>query len=153
LFLLLLVAGCEDRGLDEARKEAVSARAEAERLKFNLEKARQEISELKAELHAVRQSRDELQESVAQLVQERDEALTYAAEAQDSVVALTSRAQGQISATAALEQEIAQLRDLVEEQQALLEQLQKGEAAAPPAEAIPDVLPDDSIPPEPNTTP
>ena len=150
LLLLATLVGCDDRGREEARQEAVIARADAERLKFNLEKAKQEISELKAELNAVRQSRDALQDRIAQIIEDRDDAMKFAAEAQEVVTSLTSRAQGQNNATAALEQEISQLRALVAEQQALIEQLQTDKATPPAEEDVPAEPPDEPVPPDPD---
>jgi chromosome segregation ATPase len=155
--LLLLVSllplagvGCDDRGSSQARQELVSAKAEAERLKFNLEQARQEISELEAELNAVRQSGDALQQRIAQLVEERDDALGFAAEAQKALTRVASQAQGQATATAEMEREIVQLRALVDEQQELIEQFQQGGSDAPVAEDVPDIPPDTEPLPDPN---
>lgn len=151
LLLAFAAVGCEDRNAERARQEAVTARAEAERLKFNLQKARQEIDDLEAELTAVRESRDALEDRVAQLIQERDDALSYAAEAEDAVADLTSQARGRANTAASLEQEVTQLRALVEDQQELIEELQKGEPAGPAGQDLPPAS-DVELPADPNQT-
>ncbi len=161
LLLSVAGAGCKDRGLQQAQEEAAEAKATVERLKFNLEQARKETSTLRAEFNAVRQSRDELEEKVARLIEERDQAVTVTRQAQDVINELAARSSGQAGATAALEQQIADLRALVEEQQALIEQLQKGVTGEPPAEPpveppveVPEEpLPEEPLPPEPNENP
>ena len=156
LLLSVALTGCKDRGLQQAQEQAAEAKATVERLKFNLEQARKETSTLRAEFGAVRQSRDELEEKVAQLIQERDEAATVAQQAQEVINELAARSSGQAGATAALEQQIAELRALVAEQQALIEQLQKGEAPEPTAEPPvepPEEVPEEPLPPEPNENP
>lgn len=153
----ILLAGCADRGLEQAQEEAAEAKATVERLKFNLEQARKETSTLRAEFNAVRQSRDELEEKVARLIEERNHAATVARQAQDVINDLAARSSGQAGTTAALEQEITELKALVAEQQALIEQLQKGVTAEPPEEPPVEVpqepLPEDPLPPEPNENP
>jgi uncharacterized coiled-coil protein SlyX len=52
--------------------------------------------------------------------------------AQETIARLTTQATGQNSTTVALQKQITELKTLVEEQQKLIEQLQKG-AASPPA--------------------
>ena len=157
LLLSVVLAGCADRGLEQAREDAAEAKATVERLKFNLEQARKETSTLKAEFNAVRQSRDELEEKVARSIEERNQAATVAQQAQEVINELAARSSGQAGATAALEQQIAELRALVAEQQALIEQLQKGEAAEPTEEPLVEVpeepLPEEPLPPDPNENP
>ena len=156
LLLSVVLAGCSNRGLQQAQEEAAEAKATVERLKFNLEQARKETSTLRAEFNAVRQSRDELEEKVARSIEERNQAATVAQQAQEVIKELAARSSGQAGATAALEQEIAELRALVAEQQALIEQLQKDAAAEataePPVEPPVEVL-EEPLPPEPNENP
>lgn len=156
LLLSVVLAGCTNRGLEQAQEEAAEAKATVERLKFNLEQARKEISTLKAEFGAVRQSRDELEEKIAQLIKERDQAATVARQAQEVINELAVRSSGQAGKTVALQQQITDLRALAEEQQALIEQLQKGVAVEPTAEPpveLPEEVSDEPLPPEPNETP
>ena len=140
LLPLLLWAGCRNRALDEAQQETREAKATIEKLKLDRNKAMEEASAVKAELGAVRQSRDVLQKRVDQLIRERDEASTFAQQAQEAISRLT--AQG--GATVALQRQITELKTLVDEQQQLIEQLQKG--AAPAAEPAQQPAP----PTEPN---
>lgn len=130
LLLLLLPAGtgCKDRA---AQQEVADARAKVQAMRLNLERAAKEISDLKAERDAIRQNRDELQEKVTQIVQERDQVSLLAQQSQSVIKDLTTRTSGQLSATAALEQQVAQLKALVEEQQKTIERL-KSAVAAPP---------------------
>ncbi len=136
--LLVSVAGCEKKALEQAQQEAREAKTAVQKLKHSLGLAEKEIASTKAELNAVRQSRDELQGRIDQAVKERDEALEYAQKAQES---LTARSSGQASATAALQQQIAELHALVAEQQKTIDQLEKGApvepAGVPPAQATP----------------
>ncbi len=150
LLLLTYMGGCKNRSLEQARQETRDARIAVSQLKASLLKAEKEVATVKAELNAVRQSRDELQETIVQLIEERDQALEFGRQTQEAITALTARASGQANATAALEQQIAQLKARVEQQQALIEQLQKGTAdESPAAEPTPQPA-DGSLPPEPN---
>lgn len=149
LLPLLLLGGCESRALEEAQQEARDAQVTIEKLKYNLNEANREISRLKAELGAVRQTRDEVQDRIVQLIEERDQASALAEQAQNMVAQLTTRASGQATAATALEEQIAELKALVEDQQKLIEQLQKGAPAEPPTEVAGEPLP--AV--EPNQTP
>lgn len=149
LLPLFLLGGCEGRALEEARQEARDAQVTIEKLKYNLNEANREISRLKAELGAVRQTRDEVQNRIVRLIEERDQASALAQQNQEMVVQLTTRASGQATATMALEKQIAELKALVEDQQKLIEQLQKGAPAEPPTEVGAEPLP--AV--EPNQTP
>lgn len=109
------ISGCTDSKQDEEIREA---RATVAKLELRMTKALEEISTLKAELNAVKQSREELQTQVGQFLHERDQA-------QETITQLTARGSGQANLTASLEKQVADLTALVEEQQALIEQLQK----------------------------
>lgn len=150
LFLLTYMGGCKNRSLEQARAETREAKVAVQQLKASLFKAEKEVATVKAELNAVRQDRDELQEKIVQLIEERDQALEFGRQAQEAITTLTARASGQVSATAALEQQVAQLKALVEQQQALIEQLQKGAAGEPPVSEPTPQPADESLPPEPN---
>lgn len=134
LLPLLHLAGCESRALEEAQQEARDAQVTIEKLKYNLNEANREISRLKAELGAVKETSEDVQRKIAQLVQERDQALALAQQTQETVAQLTTRASGQVTATTALERQIAELKAQVEEQQKLIEQLQKSAPAEAPTE-------------------
>ena len=126
--LLVLLAGCDKKAVEEAQQEAREAKTAVQQLKHNLGLAEKETASAKAELAAVRQSRDELQGKIDQIIQERDTALEYAQKVQE---ALAARSSGQTGATAALQQQIAELNALVADQQKLIEELQKGAGAEP----------------------
>lgn len=156
---LLLPAGCTDRGAQKARQETADAKATVARLELSLARAGQEISELKAELKAVRQTRDELQGQADQLQQDREHAANLARQAQDMITHLTAKADNQAGTTAALERQIADLKALVEDQQEIIEELQKGVTTAPPmpepsaAPADAETSDNDLPPAEPNEFP
>jgi len=125
---LLSLCGCENSALEEAQQEARRAKATVSTLELNIAKGQQEISDLKDELSIVRETRDELQKQADQLVQERDQALVLAQQAEQVITHLSTRASGQNSATEALQKEVAELKALVADQAALIEELQKGAA-------------------------
>jgi hypothetical protein len=152
LCLLVLLPGCKGRALDEAQQEAREAKAAANKLNYSLKTAAEEIATVKAELLAVQQNRDELQKRVAQLIREGDLASTSAQHAQDAIARLTTQANGQGSTTAALQKQVAELKTLVEEQQKLIDQLQKG-APAQPTATPPAQAADKPTTPDPNQTP
>ena len=79
----------------------------------------------------VRETRDELQKQVDQLVPELEKARLLAEEAKQVIAHLSTRAQGQVNTTAALQKEIVDLKVLVADQAALIEELQKGAAEEP----------------------
>jgi flagellar biosynthesis chaperone FliJ len=141
LCALVFLSGCDKRAVEQAQQEAREAKATVQQLKHNLALAEKEFANAKAELNVVKQNRDELQEQVKQATEERDQALELAQKAQEAVLAKSG---GQTSATAALQQQITELNALVAEQEKLIEQLKKGEAAEP----VP--LPDEPLPTEPN---
>ncbi len=152
---LLLPAGCRDRGLTQAQEEAREAKAAAAKLEGSLGVARREVSETKAELKAVKQARDELQEQIDTFRQERDQALALSQQARELVTNVTARADGQAGVTAGLEKQIAELKGVVQEQQKMIEELQKGATVQPvgvetPAESAKDKTPP---PAEPNEKP
>lgn len=152
---LLLPAGCKDRSEQKARQEAADAKATVAKLELRLAGAIQEISDLKAELKAVRQTRDELQEQTDKVKQDRDQALALSQGAKEVIANLAAKADGQAGDKAGLEKQIADLKAVVQEQQKVIEELQKG-ATAPPAEAEPpaEAGKDKTPPPaEPNEKP
>ena len=129
---LLSLGGCDDSALEEARQEARKAKATVSALELNIAKSQQEISDLKEELSIVRETRDELQKQAEQVAQERDQALALTQQAEQVITHLTTRASGQNSATVTLQKEIDELKALVADQAALIEELQKGAAEEPP---------------------
>lgn len=126
---LLATPGCGDSDLEKAQKDAREAKATVKKLELSLERAMREISDLKNELSVVRQTRDELQKQVDQLAQERDKAAVLAQQAEQVITHLSTRAEGQVGATAALRKQIDDLKAVVADQQALIEELQKGGTA------------------------
>lgn len=126
--VLLAFPGCGDSDLEKAQQDAREAKATVKKLELSLAKAVQEIADQRAELAVVRETRDELQRQVDQLVQERDNATALAQQAEQVITHLSSRAEGQVGATAALRKQIDDLKAVVADQQALIEELQKGGA-------------------------
>lgn len=153
-FGLLIPAGCRDRGLQKSRQEATEARAAVARLELQLAAAKDEMAKMQAELKAVRRTRDELQQQTDQVRQERDQAAGLAREANELIKQVTAQADGQVGATAALQKQIAALKALVKEQQATIEELQKG-ATTQPVEAVETTETPGTQPPpvEPNEKP
>ena len=145
LCFAVLLTGCDKRAVEQAQQEAREAKTAVQQLKHNLGLAQKEILSTQAELNAVRQSRDDLQGRIDQIVKERDEALEYAQKAEE---ALKARSSGQASATASLQQKIAELNALVAEQQKRIDQLEGGAPVAP-VEPV-DVPPTEAVPAEPN---
>ncbi len=151
---LLLPAGCRDRGLRQAQEDAEEAKTAAAKLEGSLGVARREISEAKAELKAVKQARDELQEQIDRFRQERDQALSLSQQAKELVTNLSARADGQAGVTAGLEKQIAELKALVQDQQKIIEDLQKGATAQPVDAETTAVTDKEKTPPaEPNDKP
>ena len=104
---LLALSGCTDGDAEDARKEAREAKKKVSTLELSLARAQQQITDLKEELNVVRETRDELQRQVDQLVPELDKARLVAGEAEQIITHLSTRAEGQNTATAALEKEMA----------------------------------------------
>lgn len=126
--ILLILAGCGDSDLEKAQQDAREAKATVKKLELSLAKAVQEIADQRAELAVVRETRDELQRQVDQLVQERDNATALAQQAEQVITHLSSRAEGQVGATTALRKQVEDLKAVIADQQALIEELQKGGA-------------------------
>jgi len=122
----LALAGCKGRELEKAQQEAREAKVTIVKLEKNLADAIQEISEMKAERDAFRQARDELQERENQLLQDQEKASALVQRAEEMIVQLTTRANGQAGTTATLQKQIADLKELVAEQEKIIEELQQG---------------------------
>ncbi len=136
LCVLLLPAGCKNKALEQSQREAKEAKVTVQQLKHSLGPAQKEIADARAELNAVRQSRDELQARIDQAQKDRDQALGFAQQAQE---ALTAQSSGQMTTTASLQKQIAELNVLVAEQQKLIDELQQD------AGTVPAVMPGDRI--------
>lgn len=134
---LLSLSGCPGGNVEEAQQEAREAKKKVSSLEFNLAQAQQQITDLKEELNVVRETRDELQKQVDQLVPERDEARVLARQAEQVITHLSTRAEGQTSTTATLQKEIDELKALVADQAALIEELQKGVGEEPDPADVP----------------
>ncbi len=133
--LLALPAGCRNRALEQAQQEAREAKANQNKLNYQLKTLEEKIATKEAELFAVQQSREELQKQVNQLQHERDRVSTFAQQAQEAINRLTTQNSSRSNLTAALEKQVAELKSLVAEQQKRIEQLEKDAAAAPAAGA------------------
>lgn len=143
LCILVLLAGCKNKALEQAQREAREAKVTVQQLKHNLGLAEKEIAGIRAELKAVRESRDELQDRIDRANKERDQAVGFAQQTRE---AMTVQSSGQTSATASLQKQVGELTALVTEQQKLIDQLQKSATAEPAA-----VVPQGQTPPaEPN---
>ncbi len=151
LLPLVFATGCRNRALEQAQRETREAKATVEKLKFSVNQAAEEIATGKEELSSVRRNRDDLQKQVDQLMRERDQASTFAQQAQEAISRLTTRESSRTSITAALEKQIAELKILVEDQQKLIDRLQK-EAAGQPATATAQAT-DKPPTPDPNEKP
>jgi uncharacterized protein YlxW (UPF0749 family) len=139
LCILVLLGGCDKKAVEQAQQETRDAKTEAQKIKLSLALAQKEIANIKTELNAVRQSRDELQDQINQAGKERDQAMELAQKARE---AMTAQSSGQISATTALQKQVAELNALVAAQQKELDDLRKGAAAVPaPATAPPAQVP------------
>jgi len=138
---LLSVPGCGGDA-EEARQEAREAKKRVSTLELSLAKTQQQITDLKEELNVVRETRDELQKQVDLLVPELDKAQRVAGEAEQVITHLSTRAEGQNTTTATLQKEVADLKALVADQAALIEELQKAALEAP----IPTDLPTEDDP-------
>lgn len=152
LFLgLVSLAGCGDGDVEQAKQEAREARKKVSTLEFSLAQAQQQITDLKEELNVVRETRDELQKQVDQLVPERDEALVLAQQAEQVITNLSARAEGQTTTTAAQQKEIDQLKALIADQAALIEELQKSGIEEPDLADVP--VEDEPTVADPNANP
>jgi len=138
---LVLLSGCDKAAVEKAQQEAREAKTAVQQLKHNLALAEKEITKTKEELVAVQQSRDQLQAQIDKANRERDEALEFVQKAHETL----ARASSQVSATAALQKQVADLTALAAEQRKQIEELLKGAAAEPVV--APPTLP---TPAEPN---
>jgi chromosome segregation ATPase len=128
-FLAVLIcasalAGCKDKQKEEALAEAEQARVSLTKVKGDLARTRRELADLKEELAAVKENRDELHTQVEQLIEERGGAIAAAEKTQETVRDLTTQSTQQAQNVEALQNEIKQLRALVESQQAIVTEKQ-----------------------------
>ncbi len=144
--ILLVTGGCGDSDLEEAQQDARQAKATVKKLELSLDRAMREIADLKNELRVVRETRDELQRQADQLAQERDQASVLAQQAEQVITHLSTRAEGEVNATAALRKQIEDLKAVVADQQALIAELQESGAV----ESIPAAEPADLEEVDPN---
>lgn len=145
LFTLIPPMGCRD-GDEKTRQETTDAKAAAARLELSLAAAKRENDSLRDELKAVKQTRDNLQEQMDQIGQERDQAAMLARQANDAIAQLTARAEGQMGAAVTLQKQVDELKALVKEQQAVIDELQKTGTTQPAAgetsvDAVSDEIP------------
>jgi chromosome segregation ATPase len=120
----LTVAGCKDKEREIALVEAEQARIELGKVKGDLARTQRELADLKQELVAAKDTRDELHLQVERLIKERSGVIAAAEQTQETVRALTAQSTEQAESVGTLQDEIKQLRTLVETQQALIAEQQ-----------------------------
>lgn len=130
------LAGCDAK--KKALQEADQARSEAAKVKKALAKAGAEITDLKEELYAAKNMRDELDQQVSLLMVERDKALGQTLQYQE---AMQNAANTDDPVVTALRTEIAQLKNLMAEQQKTIAEQEAmitelAESAQPPEEMV-----------------
>ncbi|UCC96871.1 MAG: hypothetical protein JSW66_13615 [Phycisphaerales bacterium] len=128
----LTFAGCKDKEREMALLEAEQARIELGKVKGDLARTQRELADLKQELVAAKDTRDELHLQVERLIKERSGVMAAAEQTQETVRTLTAQSTEQAQSVGTLQDEIKQLRTLVEtqqtlitEQQATIDELQK----------------------------
>jgi septal ring factor EnvC (AmiA/AmiB activator) len=120
----LATGGCKDKQKEQALAEAQEAQASLVKVRADLAKTKRELADLKVELTAVKEDRDALQAQVKQLTEERGGALAEALKTQETVKSLAAQSSQQALSVGSLQNEIKQLRALVESQQAIVTEKQ-----------------------------
>jgi len=124
LVCVLALGGCKDKAKEEALAQAQEARMSETKLKGDLARAKRELADLKEELAAVKDTRDELHAQVERLTAERGGVLAEVQKTQERVKSLTAQSSQQVQSAGALQNEIKELRALVESQQAVITEQQ-----------------------------
>lgn len=124
LVCVLAMGGCKDKQKEQALAEAQEAQASLVKVRAELAKTKRELADLKVELTAVKEDRDALQAQVKQLTEERGGVLAEAQKTQETVKSLAAQSSQQALSAGALQNEIKQLRSLVESQQAIVTEKQ-----------------------------
>ncbi|MHC4743697.1 MAG: hypothetical protein ACYS8Z_17410 [Planctomycetota bacterium] len=117
LAFLVLPGGC---GKKKAMQEAEAAKKDAARAKKALKEAKIEIEDLNEELYIAKNARDELDNTVQVLAAERDKAVAELLQFQQ---AMQEAAGSEDPVVTALKTEIAQLKQIIAEQEAAIAQL------------------------------
>ena len=124
LVSVLALGGCKDKQKEQALAEAQEAQASLVKVRAELAKTKRELADLKVELTAVKEDRDALQAQIKQLVEERGGVLAEAQKTQETVKSLAAQSNQQALSVGTLQNEIKQLRALVESQQAIVTEKQ-----------------------------
>lgn len=124
LVCVLVLGGCKDKQKEQALAEAQQAQASLAKVRGELAKTKRELADLKVELTAVKEDRDALHAQNKQLMEERGGALAEAQKTQEKVKTLAAQSSQQALSVGALQNEIKQLRALVESQQAIVTEKQ-----------------------------
>jgi uncharacterized coiled-coil DUF342 family protein len=132
VFGALALTGCENKEKIKALEEAAEARMSLAKVQADLNRAKKQMAYLSEDLDTVTQSRDELQEQIEKLTGERDKTITAAQKEFEKVKDLTAKSNEQAESAGLLQNEINQLKAVIEEQrtaiteqQAMIEELQK----------------------------
>ena len=118
------LGGCNDSDLQQARQEAMTAKAEVRKLQLRLAHAESQINDMKAENRTVRETRDVFNDRVQQLAREKEKVSALAAQAQQTIASLSVKADNEADTTVSLKEQVAQLKALVAEQQTRIQQQQ-----------------------------
>jgi len=132
LICVLALGGCKDKQKEQALADAQEAQASLVKVRGELAKTKRELADLKVELTSVKEDRDALQAQNKQLIEEQGGVLAAAAKTQETVKSLAAQSSQQALSVGSLQNEVNQLRALVEsqqaivmEKQALIDELQK----------------------------
>ena len=124
LVCMLALGGCKDKQKEQALAEAQEAQASLVKARGELAKTKRELADLKVELEAVKEDRDALQARNKQLIEEHGGVLAEAQKTQETVKSLAAQSSQQALSVGSLQNEIKQLRALVESQQAIVTEKQ-----------------------------
>lgn len=143
LAFLALSGGC---GKKKAMQEAEEAKKDTARAKKALKEAKEEIVDLNEELYIAKNARDELDNTVQVVTAERDKAVAELLQFQQ---AMEDAAAGEDPVVTALRTEIAQLKQIIAEQEAAIAQLAE---SVPVVEEMVEVVEEPNVEPvvEPN---
>lgn len=121
---MLALGGCKDKQKEQALAEAQEAQSSLVKVRGELAKIKRELADLKVELDAVKEDRDALQAQNKQLIEEHGGVLAEAQKTQETVKSLAAQSSQQALSVGSLQNEIKQLRALVESQQAIVTEKQ-----------------------------
>jgi len=118
----IILAGCDDGEKRKALAEAAQAKVELVKLRAEIVKLKGEISYLRQNLQTENQARDNLQQKLDQLLEEKDTAITEAQDNQQQNDNLVLVLAEQTKKANDLEKQVEQLRAVILELQAAIEQ-------------------------------